>query len=250
MRAKSLIDVHYPFWTETGGRDTDGFSRTLAEYHRLLWSKPLPDGTPFRLIVSQAPPYRLRHESGRGTFVLSSDYFVNGPWKLPNGDAGRASIYVDRRVLSSLGAFLVFPANRIDRKMTINGARGTHPAIRDRADLTLECIRRHYEGTPSPLSAVLERYRDFFALFESFASYAEFFLLQDLVRPNGREVDFHHPFTDFGDRANSPRTTAELREYLERLTSFTKARSLRMGAVARTLPIRANHLGDHSSEFL
>ncbi|WP_113903400.1 DUF6994 family protein [Brevibacterium celere] len=35
---------------------------------------------------------------------------------------------------------------------TINGARGLHPRIVDRFDLTLECIRRHYRGEPSPLA--------------------------------------------------------------------------------------------------
>ena len=36
----------------------------------------------------------------------------------------------------------MFPANRIGGKVTINGAKGFHPRIKDRSDLTLECIRR------------------------------------------------------------------------------------------------------------
>lgn len=234
MRVSKAINVHYPFRAETGGRDSDGYSPTLAEYHSLLWSKPLPDGTLFTLVVSQAPPYRLRHESKRGAFVLSSDYFVNGPWR-PGGVARGPVPRVDLRVFSSLGAFIVIPANRINRKMTINGARGTHPAIRDRADLTLECIRRHYSGSPSPLSPVLERYADFFALFESFIGYVEFFLLQDLATDDGRHVHFHHPFTEFSAREAVPPTVAELRTYLGRLAAFTEARSRRMQAFARTL---------------
>ena len=65
--------------------------------------------------------------------------------------------------------------------------------IDDRFDITLECIRRHYELTTktgdmrsvssSPLGAVLARYADFFSLFESFEGYVNFFLLQDLVAP-------------------------------------------------------------------
>ena len=44
-------------------------------------------------------------------------------------------------------------------------------SIRDRFDLTLECIRRHYLDEPSPLSATLARYADFFGLFGDFAGY-------------------------------------------------------------------------------
>jgi hypothetical protein len=55
---------------------------------------------------------------------------------------------------------MIFPANKVDRKQTINGARGFHPRISDRFVLTLECIRRHYIGEPSPLAQTLARYGD------------------------------------------------------------------------------------------
>jgi hypothetical protein len=61
--------------------------------------------------------------------------------------------------------------------MTINGARGFHPKIKDRFDLTVECIRRHYVDDPSPLSDTLARYEDFFGLFGDFRGYVDFFLL-------------------------------------------------------------------------
>jgi Family of unknown function (DUF6994) len=57
--------------------------------------------------------------------------------------------------------------------------------ISDRFDLTIECIRRHYPHQSSPLSETLARYDDFFAWFESFSGYVDFFLLQDLVRKEG-----------------------------------------------------------------
>ena len=65
--------------------------------------------------------------------------------------------------------------------MTINGARGCNRKIGDRFDLTLECIRRHYQREESPLSRTLSSYREFFELFGDFRGYVEFFLLQDLV---------------------------------------------------------------------
>ena len=53
---------------------------------------------------------------------------------------------------------MVFPSNRVDGKMNINGARGFLRQIADRMDLTLESIRRHFRGEPSPLGATLARY--------------------------------------------------------------------------------------------
>lgn len=73
----------------------------------------------------------------------------------------------------------------MDGKETFNTARGFHPRIVDRLDLTLECIRRHYTGIPSPLSGVLARYADFFSVFEDFDGYVEFFFLQDLIDGRG-----------------------------------------------------------------
>ena len=56
-----------------------------------------------------------------------------------------------------------------------------HPArIKDRFDLTVECIRRHYCGKPSPLNDTLARYADFFGLFGGFQGYVEHFLLPGL----------------------------------------------------------------------
>jgi hypothetical protein len=81
--------------------------------------------------------------------------------------------------------------------MTINGARGFLWRIADRMDLTLECIRRHYLGLSSPLGVVLARYSDFFALFEDFSGYVDFFLLQDMITDDHCAVEFFLPFGDF-----------------------------------------------------
>ena len=85
------------------------------------------------------------------------------------------------RIGYTIGGMMLFPGNRVGGKMTINGARGFHPRIKDRFDLTVECIRRHYRDEPSPLSDTLARYADFFGLFGDFQGYVEYFLLQDLV---------------------------------------------------------------------
>ena len=53
----------------------------------------------------------------------------------------------------TIGGIMVFPGNQVDRKWTINQARGCTRSISDRFDLTLECIRRHYSDWESPLRA-------------------------------------------------------------------------------------------------
>jgi Family of unknown function (DUF6994) len=81
---------------------------------------------------------------------------------------------------------VVWPGNQIDGKWTINRARGCTGRIADRFDLTVECVRRHYEGdTTHPLADAFGRYRDFLDLFGSFAGYVDFWLLDDLVDTDG-----------------------------------------------------------------
>jgi hypothetical protein len=76
---------------------------------------------------------------------------------------------------STLGGYLIFPNNQVNRKHTIDQARGVLRLTDDRFDLTLECIRRFYVGEPSPLAEVLNRYASGFELFEMFKGYVDFF---------------------------------------------------------------------------
>jgi hypothetical protein len=132
---------------------------------------------------------------------------------------------------STVGGYIVFPSKRIDRKATINGARGLNWKIKDRFDLTFECIRRHYVGRDSPLSEVLARYADFFDLFECFSGYVEFFLLQDLVAKDGSSIDFFLPFDDFAGRP-LPSNIDEYRSYKDALGAFVVARNCRISEQA------------------
>ena len=120
---------------------------------------------------------------------------------------------------------LLFPGKQINRKITINVARGWNRQIEDRFDLTLECIRRQYAGLPNPLAQTLEVYWKFFELFENFAQYSEFFLLQDLLE-NGR-VKFYLPFENFGKSA-LPSTLEDYQRYKQNSMDFVRARALRM----------------------
>jgi hypothetical protein len=123
---------------------------------------------------------------------------------------------------------MVFPANRVARKMTINMARGCHPRIKDRFDLTVECIRRHYLDEPSPLSDTLARYQNFFGLFSDFAGYIDFFHLQDLVNEETSTVRFFTPFEDF-TASPLPGTVTAYMGYRQRAIEFIESRNRRIG---------------------
>lgn len=140
------------------------------------------------------------------------------------------------RLASTVGAFLIFPlASRLDgkRPQSINQARGISPRIGDRFDLTLECIRRHYAGSPSPLADVLGRHGDFFDLFGTFSQYVDHFLLRDLIAQDGDAVKFFAPFDDFDGDPLPATSVAHYRAYMGRTMDFVEARNERITAYAR-----------------
>jgi len=96
-------------------------------------------------------------------------------------------------------------------------------------DLTLECIRRHYIGSTSPLAATLDRHRDFFALFGDFRRCVDFFLLQDLVTPDLSAISFFAPFTDFATPP-VPREVETYAEFMRKSIEFVEARKRRIAA--------------------
>lgn len=231
-RGDPVIDTDFDFRDDTPpGRDPDALSPTLRRYHRLLWSKPLPNGHELALTDTKSGVY-LHHASESGVFSLSSDTVVPSLWKqkrvrevIPQLPPGRLDRF--RHMIYTIGGMMVFPSNMVDRKMTINGARGCHPRIKDRFDLTVECIRRYYQSEESPLSAVLERYASFFALFGTFDGYVDFFLLQDIVSKDRSEVVFHAPFAGF-DTSPVPDGLVEYERYLDRAEALIKARNRRI----------------------
>ena len=127
---------------------------------------------------------------------------------------------------------MIWPSNKVDGAMTINGARGFDRSIADRFDLTLECIRRYYLGEPSPtglLGSALARYPEFFALFGDFEGFVDFFLLQDLVDEATSTVKFFTPFEDF-TTSPLPGTLDAYRAYRDRSVEFIEARNRRIAA--------------------
>ena len=233
MDAPEQIDTAFDFRTDTPpGKDPDAFSPTLLRYHKLLWSKPLPSGVMFDLDDTERGDY-LYHKSELGEYHLTSDAVVPSFRYVPMVQEEQEELREFLYIGYTIGGMMLWPGNQIDGKMTINGARGCHPRIRDRFDLTLECIRRHYskekysKEEDNPLGKVLARYADFFALFESFRGYVEFFLLQDAVTVDFAAVVFSAPFDDFAT-SSIPQTMDEYREYRQRAITFIEARNRRI----------------------
>ncbi len=225
------IDVTFDFYSDTPkGKDPDSCSPTLRRYHKVLWSKPLPDGFLFVLSDQKSGAY-LHHRSSKGEFFLSSDA-IGHTYRHVKEMAPIVSripvVELDAfyRLCSTIGAYIIFPSKKVQGGMTINAARGFNRQIRDRFDLTLECIRRYYVGLDSPLAAVLKRYASFFELFGNFNGYVDFFLLQDLVDERGN-VHFFLPYEDFS-RSPLPQDGAEYGHYMERLSAFVRARNQRI----------------------
>jgi hypothetical protein len=204
--------------------------KTLHEYHALLWNKPLPNGKIFNIEVCSAiykdehgkdkpPSYLLK----AGKFMLSSDVLSTGwnnEWGLSGGDyrcLERARGELNdaekkhlKEIIRTIGNYIIFPKGSRE-KDGINQARGKHKSIRDRFDLTLECIRLWYNGIrddkKNPLASACEYSKDFLELFGTdscaFKKYVQFFLLDDIVNseynkvipfhPSEEEIDFRKP---------------------------------------------------------
>jgi hypothetical protein len=148
------------------------------------------------------PHAYLHHRSELGEFVLASDSVIPAFLREPRMAHIIEQVPAAERerflhIRYTIGGMMVFPAIRVDGKMTINGARGFHPRIKDRFDLTVECFRRHYADESSPLGDTLARYADFFGLFGDFAGYVDFFHLQDLASTSPATVTFFLPFEGF-----------------------------------------------------
>ena len=226
------IDVTFDFRSDTPqGKDPDSFSPTLRRYHKLLWSKPLPDGSAFEL-TDTTPNRYLHHRSEKGEFFLSSDSVIPSFSREPRishiiNQIPAEEVNEFRKISYTIGGMMVFPANRIDMKMTINGARGCHPLIKDRFDLTVECIRRHYRNETSPLRETLERYGDFFCLFGNFYGYVKFFLLQDMVAEDCSAVKFFAPFNGF-NTSPLPASKEAYSAYKQLAVDFIMARNNRI----------------------
>jgi hypothetical protein len=230
-----IIDTAFNVYSDAQGGDPDSTSPTLRKYHKILWSKSLPNGKKFELLDKDG--VYLYHNSDLGEFILGSDAITHSYKNHKRKKWLTQQIQDEVNELfdagSTIGAYTLFPSNRVDGKHTINQARGVNSLIDDRFDLTLECIRLFYMEQESPLHDTLMRYKNFFDLFESFANYIKYFLLDDLVDEN-QNVKFYLPFDDFKTKP----TFSDIDKYLvykSGVMKFIKSRNKRIENYANQL---------------
>ena len=226
------IDTTFDFRSDSNGRDPDAFSKTLKRYHQILWSKPLPNGLTLELEpIGSYLAFRFNMQTIKfGSDSISNSYMGTKKIAHLKDQISQPEFEEFRDKGSTIGGYLIFPSEREGGKMTINGARGFNSKIADRFDLTLECIRRHYQRQQHPLESTFNSpiNKFFFSLFKDFQGYVDFFLLQDLVDNNYEVVNFFTALRNDFAGSPIPETAAEYRAYKDATLEFVTQRNVRI----------------------
>lgn len=217
------IDPTFDFRTDSKGKDPDSHSPTLRAYQKYLYSKPLPNGE--TMVLSDNLNWK--------DFWFSSDSILHGliGWESYKDITFKADQELVNEYVKEdyyISGEIIFPCYRVAGTQTINQARGCNQRIRDRIDLTMECIRRYYLGETSPLYKCLSGYKSFFDLFVDFKGYTDFFYMQDMVSDDYSSIKFLTWFDDFNSTFPLPRTVDEYNEYLLHVIEFNRARNKRI----------------------
>lgn len=109
----------------------------------------------------------------------------------------------------------------------MNQNRGTNLFISDRWDLTLECIRRYYNGENSPLYETIHADKEFYDLFIDFKGYIDFFFLQDCVSKDYSKVFIWCGNADFTE-CGLPETIDEYMDFIDKEMIFLRNRNQRI----------------------
>jgi hypothetical protein len=227
----NMIDIEYDFRNDANGGDVDKFSSTLRRYHKILWSKPLPNGNIFSLNDTMENVY-LYYQADKQEYFLSSDSIVHtySTWKRTEHiikQIPEDEINEFLHIAYTIGGYIIFPCNKVNDLPTINQERGTNQKIDDRFDITLECIRWFYNNETSPLEETLKRYDNYFKLFENFKGYCDFFLLQDLTLDNCEKINYFLPFHDL-EQNPYPKTIKDYYKYKNNAIEFNNNRNKRI----------------------
>ena len=211
-----------------GGSDPDNASPTLHEYHKRLWSRPLPNGELMSL------------EKGSGPYYLTWKDFRFGSDAIIVGFRYQKYRYMMDQVAERVGDFKQYFEDLIRKSYTIGGTiifpkhpssmnqnKGTNVLISDRWDLTLECIRRYYAGEESPLYSTIITDKGFYDLFVDFKGFVDFFFLQDCVSKDYSEVNIWCGNAEFSE-PGLPRTVDEYFSFMDKEFGFLSKRNERI----------------------
>lgn len=238
------IDVNFDFTTDTPhywdnywdydkilghfNADPDAFSKTMQLYHKLIYSRKLPNGETLMLQSGSGAKYLTwnNYRFGSDSIIVSFRYkkyrhmIEQVANSMPNWQE-----YVESYIRKSytIGGEIIFPKCQGG----INQSRGCNPYICDRWDLTLECIRKYYLSEENPLFDVLNKNKEFFDLFVDFKGYIDFFFLQDCVSQDYKSVIFWIGNGEF-QKNPFPKTVAEYLEWIDKELKFVELRNKRI----------------------
>jgi len=245
------LDVDFDFTTDTPqfwegfwnrkdglgycGNDPDSCSPTLREYHRLLWSRELPNGQTMDLQPGYGSDYLVWDGTRSASDSITTGFRYKRMKPLIDKVADSMDDYrgwMESMIRRSytIGGMVIFPKHR----NSINQCRGTNRMILDRWDLTLECIRWFYSGEESPLSWCLEQDRGFFDLFVDFKGYVDYFLLQDCVSNDCSEVRLWLDTEPF-EHDPSPKNVEEYLGWIDCNLDFVSKRNARISKLVRKM---------------
>ncbi len=239
-----MIDVTFDFTTDSpgywegfwdrnaglgyGGSDPDSASPTLHRYHQILWSRQLPNGEIMNLKMGSGPYYLTWKD-----FRFGSDTIIVG-------FRYQKYKYMMDQVAANVGDFRTYFEDLLRKSYTIGGTiifpkhpssmnqnKGTNSIISDRWDLTLECIRRYYNGQSSPLYDTIVGDKEFYDLFVDFKGFVDFFFLQDCVSDDYSKVDIWCGNAEFVE-AGLPKTIDEYFGFIDREFDFLNKRNKRI----------------------
>lgn len=241
---KEIIDVDFDFTMDSpgywdgfwnrkeglgaGACDPDVSSPTLQKYHELLWSKELPNGELFKLSQGFGATYLTWRDMCFGSDSILASFRYRDYRNIIDAVALQVSDYKAYikdflHKAYTIGGMIIFPKH----PNSMNQRRGVDKQIRDRWDLTMECIRRFYNGESSPLSDVMEQDQDFYALFNDFKGYVDFFYLQDCVTEDYKQVRFWLGDGNFTDQP-LPKTVDEYLTWIAVELDFLEKRNARI----------------------
>ena len=237
----SDIDVNFDFtsdtpryWDETVAPKPDPDSRSpmMRKYHQLLWSKPLPNGEVLELEDGRSKFYLKWKDFYFGSDSIIVSFRYKNNQKLINEVAKSLQDYNKwledyLREAYTIGGEMLFPSH----KGGINQSRGCNSQIRDRWDLTMECIRRHFSAQESPLTEVMAKNKAFFDLFVDFKGFVDFFFLQDCVSEDYKEVKMW--FTPLYDSTVIPDSVDSYMKYIDAEMEFLRKRNKRIEKYAK-----------------
>lgn len=141
-------------------------------------------------IIKKAKPKEIKSEITKILKEIEPNYekrYYNEEWDNETLDRNllKKFIWLYLQKSNTIGGFIVFPKNNL----SINVRRGNYRgAIKDRFDLTLECIRRAYQygdfdsNEINPLFGISEEEKTFFKMFSNFENYINFFCLNPWVK--------------------------------------------------------------------